>query len=136
MQINDIRSQKLALGKAYTKAYNELFANHLKDVDNKKYAKVNLADTKEQHSIQESSDKFYKDFKKINRLYETEKFKLDMQETPSIHTMTAAVNYKQKMMFDDMNEQISSEYAKLKKTTRSEERRVGKECRSRWSPYH
>ena len=24
----------------------------------------------------------------------------------------------------------------LGKTTRSEERRVGKECRSRWSPYH
>ena len=24
----------------------------------------------------------------------------------------------------------------LKKITRSEERRVGKECRSRWSPYH
>ena len=24
----------------------------------------------------------------------------------------------------------------IKKTTRSEERRVGKECRSRWSPYH
>ena len=24
----------------------------------------------------------------------------------------------------------------LKKTFRSEERRVGKECRSRWSPYH
>ena len=24
----------------------------------------------------------------------------------------------------------------LYKTTRSEERRVGKECRSRWSPYH
>ena len=23
-----------------------------------------------------------------------------------------------------------------KATTRSEERRVGKECRSRWSPYH
>ena len=23
-----------------------------------------------------------------------------------------------------------------RKTTRSEERRVGKECRSRWSPYH
>ena len=25
---------------------------------------------------------------------------------------------------------------KDQKTTRSEERRVGKECRSRWSPYH
>ena len=24
----------------------------------------------------------------------------------------------------------------IRKTTRSEERRVGKECRSRWSPYH
>ena len=24
----------------------------------------------------------------------------------------------------------------MKPTTRSEERRVGKECRSRWSPYH
>ena len=24
----------------------------------------------------------------------------------------------------------------VKTTTRSEERRVGKECRSRWSPYH
>ena len=26
--------------------------------------------------------------------------------------------------------------AKINKTKRSEERRVGKECRSRWSPYH
>ena len=26
--------------------------------------------------------------------------------------------------------------ARLSMTTRSEERRVGKECRSRWSPYH
>ena len=25
---------------------------------------------------------------------------------------------------------------KAQKTSRSEERRVGKECRSRWSPYH
>ena len=27
-------------------------------------------------------------------------------------------------------------YGKLFKLDRSEERRVGKECRSRWSPYH
>ena len=26
--------------------------------------------------------------------------------------------------------------AEIKENTRSEERRVGKECRSRWSPYH
>ena len=29
-----------------------------------------------------------------------------------------------------------SEMEEAAKTTRSEERRVGKECRSRWSPYH
>ena len=29
-----------------------------------------------------------------------------------------------------------TEEALLKKFFRSEERRVGKECRSRWSPYH
>ena len=29
-----------------------------------------------------------------------------------------------------------SYFAMVLYTTRSEERRVGKECRSRWSPYH
>ena len=29
-----------------------------------------------------------------------------------------------------------SEFKELKNIDRSEERRVGKECRSRWSPYH
>ena len=31
---------------------------------------------------------------------------------------------------------VKASIAKQKQTTRSEERRVGKECRSRWSPYH
>ena len=30
----------------------------------------------------------------------------------------------------------ASSGALISSTTRSEERRVGKECRSRWSPYH
>ena len=39
------------------------------------------------------------------------------------------------------DEMVGMATRKLKKTakdkkTRSEERRVGKECRSRWSPYH
>ena len=33
----------------------------------------------------------------------------------------------------DMDE---DDYARLLSSSRSEERRVGKECRSRWSPYH
>ena len=36
-----------------------------------------------------------------------------------------------------LGEQISKDYeGKEVKLIRSEERRVGKECRSRWSPYH
>ena len=31
---------------------------------------------------------------------------------------------------------ITEEAEKKAELTRSEERRVGKECRSRWSPYH
>ena len=33
-------------------------------------------------------------------------------------------------------EKLRKPLAWIKETTRSEERRVGKECRSRWSPYH
>ena len=33
-------------------------------------------------------------------------------------------------------EEIEVEAAKLDADLRSEERRVGKQCRSRWSPYH
>ena len=32
--------------------------------------------------------------------------------------------------------QVLAERQKIGKIARSEERRVGKECRSRWSPYH
>ena len=31
---------------------------------------------------------------------------------------------------------VNNEFMNLKDSKRSEERRVGKECRSRWSPYH
>ena len=33
-------------------------------------------------------------------------------------------------------EELENENAELREELRSEERRVGKECRSRWSPYH
>ena len=35
-----------------------------------------------------------------------------------------------------MRLQMSESYATWQNLFRSEERRVGKECRSRWSPYH
>ena len=35
-----------------------------------------------------------------------------------------------------VDKDFKEELIKTLNTTRSEERRVGKECRSRWSPYH
>src|SRR2546427_7549997 len=37
---------------------------------------------------------------------------------------------------DDPQDHAGQQYGKPEGSVRSEERRVGKECRSRWSPYH
>ena len=43
----------------------------------------------------------------------------------------------QKNSYDELTEfKIDTELTKGFDRVRSEERRVGKECRSRWSPYH
>ena len=37
---------------------------------------------------------------------------------------------------DHLTQRVVGAYGQTQGCTRSEERRVGKECRSRWSPYH
>ena len=44
------------------------------------------------------------------------------------------INYNKNIKFSDYQATNFPEYSLI--TFRSEERRVGKECRSRWSPYH
>ena len=44
--------------------------------------------------------------------------------------------YEPEMEFVTEEELKKEQEAKQKAEARSEERRVGKECRSRWSPYH
>ena len=41
-----------------------------------------------------------------------------------------------KRLYDTKEEQVAALKRHLTFFNRSEERRVGKECRSRWSPYH
>ena len=41
-----------------------------------------------------------------------------------------------KKKFNERNTKLLLDALTSIETTRSEERRVGKECRSRWSPYH
>src|SRR3989454_8818790 len=59
----------------------------------------------------------------------------------SIHDMDGALEYAQRL--NRLREELAGQlhivmrvYFEKPRTTRSEERRVGKECRSRWSPYH
>ena len=49
---------------------------------------------------------------------------------------TIAKTWKQKKVHKQMNGQRRSGIRTKWNRSRSEERRVGKECRSRWSPYH
>ena len=43
---------------------------------------------------------------------------------------------KEIMHLDDLGDWELNQKQRIEKMARSEERRVGKECRSRWSPYH
>ena len=70
---------------------------------------------------------------------------IDISDIPSIRPeLKEVINQYRNLGYEDISkilqqysssiEAISANYDS--KTTRSEERRVGKECRSRWSPYH
>ena len=46
------------------------------------------------------------------------------------------MNYSKPSISRAVNTLKKDDYIIIDEPTRSEERRVGKECRSRWSPYH
>ena len=55
-----------------------------------------------------------------------------------IHPMTALVENERSPIwfFTSRDTELAQQLATPRPGFRSEERRVGKECRSRWSPYH
>ena len=59
------------------------------------------------------------------------KFILAVQDTES-----GEVVAKKRIPTTDAKETLAKSIEFFKEHPRSEERRVGKECRSRWSPYH
>ena len=79
MQINDAQLQKTSLTKAFLKSYDDAFQNYLNKLQN------------------ELRDK-----------YETEKYKLDIKEQPNLNTMISAINYHQKLILDELNEEIKA----------------------------
>ena len=61
-------------------------------------------------------------------------FKNDKNKKVNLSLPDAAENLTENEVKDAMNEMCEANL--FVKEERSEERRVGKECRSRWSPYH
>ena len=64
------------------------------------------------------------------------------EEKPNVHPEQLIPKEKKRQLTEDQRAEFSkamARYESAKKSgglSRSEERRVGKECRSRWSPYH
>src|SRR2546422_4590837 len=54
----------------------------------------------------------------------------------TIHNTTAGIVTSMNLSMQQNQGNISGQFTVSPPLTRSEERRVGKECRSRWSPYH
>ena len=53
------------------------------------------------------------------------------------HTLIELINNNfDVVVVDNLVNSSRESLQRVEQTTRSEERRVGKECRSRWSPYH
>lgn len=105
MNISDLQLQRNILSKTFTNAYNELFSTHLAKIQDESkdiVTKMNL------------SNEFYQTQKSLRNEYDAEKYKLETKESPSVHTMTSAINYKQKLLTEEMNERIEAESRKLK----------------------
>ena len=56
--------------------------------------------------------------------------------TEEVGAIICPVDDLQKKSNEEIQKLLEEEVKKLSESNRSEERRVGKECRSRWSPYH
>src|SRR3712207_4927174 len=61
---------------------------------------------------------------------------LNLHLTGDTHAVTAAHNLLAAMLDNHIHQNDDFFHIDRHSVTRSEERRVGKECRSRWSPYH
>ena len=83
--------------------------------------------TKELNTLKLAHETTLEDHRELLKTHEKLRFeKLNLEQE---HEFLKAIN-------DDLRKKSSSYIAMRLLLSRSEERRVGKECRSRWSPYH
>ena len=133
----NILNEKLKILKSYDrtlkeiKVKKEMFENYLKSVKDLDKAESNLNQILSKlnflNQIISLNEKYINNRKMINYGYELIK-KYENADKSQMYLNEAQV------MRDKLNKirELNLRYILL----RSEERRVGKECRSRWSPYH
>ena len=71
---------------------------------------------------------------RMEKIQET--FNKDLEEVKSKQTVMNNTITEIKNSLEGINSRITEAEEWISELGRSEERRVGKECRSRWSPYH
>ena len=78
-----------------------------------------------------------RNFSKLEELDCSNNFltRLDLSGCSRLKKLNGDGNIELRILWNKVVSEQTS-YLKIKKPLRSEERRVGKECRSRWSPYH
>ena len=111
MQINDLSRQKFELGKSFSKAYDELFSGYIK--------KLGKAEKTGIKTIQQVSSEFNAEYKTIRNAYETKKFELEVKETPSLYTMTSAVNRHRDILNENMDKRLKAARKELEKNLNS-----------------
>src|SRR2546425_13157189 len=86
---------------------------------------------------QESLEAYYHQFT-AEELAQVRAVAMDMWDPYVAATRACVPGAEKKIVFDKFHvlRTVSEAVDKVRRQERSEERRVGKECRSRWSPYH
>ena len=93
-----------------------------------------MADAKtEKQKVQEITEKLEQG---IKELFESEKYKIYLNTMSKFHNYSFNNTMLIAMQKPDATLVVGFKEYTLPNKQRSEERRVGKECRSRWSPYH
>ena len=94
--------------------------------------KVELGIIDDLNDVLQQSDTIIKELRDNENIVARNQKLLKEREKDQSKLITNSDKFRKE--FFDLRDKVES--AKQKSERRSEERRVGKECRSRWSPYH
>src|ERR1051326_4755525 len=99
---------------------------------------ASFAANKEMQELQRDVALMQEDIRQLQRSFDQQVSALrtlSQQTLDSVNRSSTSMSILERTINDQIKSQLSNGFAPVA-GLRSEERRVGKECRSRWSPYH